>query len=263
MKRFIVVITLLVMSLSAAAVARADDLANILSVGVVRIGVPVDVPPFGSLDANRNPVDLDIELAQMIGKSLGVKVELQEITGANRIPYLLTHKIDIVIAALGMTPERAKLITYTNPYADTYDAVYGPKSVHVTSAAELGNLKVVLNKGTTQDTELTGMNANANIMRTQDDANDATAATAYMSGQADLFATNSLVVQELVKQNPGKEFDRKFVLARGPAHMGVRMGEQNLCNWLNVFLYSIALSGDLDKLTQKYLGHPYEQLPAL
>jgi polar amino acid transport system substrate-binding protein len=42
------------------------DLANILSTGVVRIGVPVDVPPFGSQDADRNPVGLDVELAQMI-----------------------------------------------------------------------------------------------------------------------------------------------------------------------------------------------------
>jgi polar amino acid transport system substrate-binding protein len=151
-------------------------------------------------------------------------------------------------------------ITYTSPYADTYDAVYGPKSIQVTSAAELGKLKVVLTKGTTQDIELTGMNADANFMRTEDDA---TAATAYLSGQADLIATNSLVVRELLKQNAGKEFDRKFVLARGPAHIGVRMGEQNLCNWLNVFLYSAVMSGDLDKLTMKYLGYHYEPLPAL
>ena len=260
MRRLIIALTALTIGLSTAAVARADDLANIISKGVVRIGVPVDVPPFGSQDANRNPVGLDVELAQAIGKALGVKVELQQITGANRIPYLLTNKIDIVIAALGMTPERAKQITYTSPYADTYDAVYGPKSAQVTSAADLGKLKIAVTKGTTQDNELTGMNANANFMRTDDDA---TAATAYMSGQADLFATNSLVVQELQKQNPGKEFDRKFVLARGPAHMGVRMGEQNLANWLNVFIYSNVMSGELDKLTQKYLGHPYEPLPAL
>ena len=108
--------------------------------------------------------------------------------------------------------------------------------------------------------ELTALNPKANLMRTEDDA---TAATAYLSGQADLFATNSLVVQELQKQNAGKEFDRKFVLARGPAHMGVRMGEQNLANWLNVFIYSAVMSGELDKLTQKWLGHPYEPLPAL
>jgi polar amino acid transport system substrate-binding protein len=260
MKRLTAVIAALAMSLSVAAAARADDLANILSTGVVRIGVPVDVPPFGSQDADRNPVGLDVELAQMIAKSLGVKLELQQITGANRIPYLLTNKIDIVIAALGMTPERAKQITYTSPYADTYDAVYGPKSVQITSAAELGKLKVVLTKGTTQDIELTGMNADANFMRTEDDA---TAATAYLSGQADLIATNSLVVRELLKQNAGKEFDRKFVLARGPAHIGVRMGEQNLCNWINVFLYTAVMSGDLDKLTMKYLGYHYEPLPAL
>jgi polar amino acid transport system substrate-binding protein len=260
MRRLITAIAILAINLSAAAIARADDLANILSKGVVRIGVPVDVPPFGSQDANRNPVGLDIDLAQRIGKALGVKVELQQITGANRIPYLLTNKIDIVIAALGMTPERAKQITYTSPYADTYDAVYGSKSAKVSSATELGKLKVAVTKGTTQDIELTGMNADANFMRTEDDA---TAATAYLSGQADLIATNSLVVQELQKQNAGKDFDRKFVLARGPAHMGVRMGEQNLANWLNVFIYSIVMSGELDELTQKYLGHRYEPLPAL
>jgi polar amino acid transport system substrate-binding protein len=248
------------LTLSAATLARADDLANIIANGVVRIGVPVDVPPFGSQDENRNPVGLDVELAQNIGKALGVKVELQQITGANRIPYLITNKIDIVIAALGMTPERAKQITYTSPYADTYDAVYGPKSLAITSAAELGSHKIVVTKGTTQDMTLSGMNSGANFMRTEDDA---TSATAYLSGQAELIATNSLVVQELLKQNAGKEFDRKFLLARGPAHMGVRMGEQNLANWLNVFIYSAVMSGDLDKLTQKYLGHPYEPLPAL
>jgi len=260
MRRFLIAIAALAMVITTGVAAKADDLANIIANGVVRIGVPVDVPPFGSQDENRNPVGLDVELAEMIGKALGVKVELQQITGANRIPYLLTNKIDIVIAALGMTPERAKQITYTSPYADTYDAVYGPKSLAVTSAAELGDHKVVVTKGTTQDITLTGMNGEANFMRTEDDA---TATTAYLSGQAELIATNSLVVQELLKKNPGKEFDRKFVLSRGPAHMGVRMGEQNLANWLNVFIYSAIMSGDLDKLTQKYLGHPYEPLPAL
>src|ERR1700687_3377580 len=146
MQRLFAAIAILAISLSAAA-AQADDLANILSKGVVRIGVPVDVPPFGSQDASRNPVGLDVELAEMIGKALGVKVELQQITGANRIPYLLTNKIDILIAALGMTPQRAKQITSTTPYADAYDAVYGAKSAQVASAADLGKLKVVVTKG--------------------------------------------------------------------------------------------------------------------
>ena len=51
--------------------------------------------------------------------------------------------------------------------------------------------------------------------------------TAYITGQADLFATNSLIVPDLMKRAPNKEFDLKFVIRRSPAHMGVRMGS----NW--------------------------------
>jgi polar amino acid transport system substrate-binding protein len=260
MRRLLTAAAALAVTLSMAATAQADKLQDIISKGVVRIGVPLDVPPFGSQDANRNPVGLDVDLAQGVAKALGVKVELQQITGANRIPYLITDKIDIVIAAMGMTPERAKQVMFTAPYADTYDAVYGAKALAITSAAETGDHKVAVAKGTTQDLELSGMNPKAAFLRTDDDA---TAAAAYLSGQADLFATNSLVVVELAKQNPGKEFDRKFVLARGPAHMAVAMGEQNLLNWLNTYIYSITMSGELDALTRKYLGHPYEPLPPL
>ena len=76
-----------------AAVAQgADKFQDILSKGVVRIGVPVDAPPFGSVNQQRQPEGFDIELAEMVAKALGVKLEMQQVTGANRIPYLLTDR---------------------------------------------------------------------------------------------------------------------------------------------------------------------------
>lgn len=260
MKKFIVAVAAMAMALSASAAAHADKLQDIISTGVVRIGVPLDVPPFGSQDENRNPVGFDIELAGLVGKALGVKVEMQQITGANRIPYLLTDKVDIIIAVMGLTPERAKQIMFTAPYADTYNAVYGAKSTAVDSAGKTGSLKIAVAKGTTQDLALSAMNPNAALMRTEDDA---TAMQAYLSGQADLIATNSLVVLDIAKKHPEKEFDRKFLLDRGPAHMGVQMGEQNLLNWLNSFINASSINGDLDMLTRKYLDRPFEMLPTL
>ena len=62
---------------------------------------------------------------------------------------------------MGLTPERAKQIMFTAPYADTNLAVYGPKSTAVKSAAELGSLRVVAAKGTTQDLGLAEMNPQA------------------------------------------------------------------------------------------------------
>jgi len=240
--------------------AWADKFEEIISKGVVRIGVPLDVPPFGSQNVNREAEGFDVDMANMVAKALGVKLELTQITGANRIPYLLTDKVDIVISVMGLTPERAKQVMFTAPYANTSLAVYGPKNLNVKSAADLGTYKVAAAKGTTQELALSAMNPKANIIRTEDDA---TAATAYLTGQAQIFATNSLVAIDLAKKNPNKEFDLKFTIRRSPAHMGVKMGEHNLARWLDSFIFFNTMNTELDKLHQKWLGRPMEPMPTL
>ena len=260
MKRILAGLLALALATFGATAAKADRFDEILKKGVVRIAVPLDVPPFGSQNQNREPEGFDVDLANMVAKALGVKLELQQVTAANRIPFLLTDKVDIVISVMGLTPERAKQIMFTAPYADTQLAVFGPKSIAVTSAAELGSHKVAAAKGTTQELGLSAMNPKAVIMRTEDDA---TAAAAYLSGQADLIATNSLIVPDLVKRNPTKEFELKFTIRRSPAHMGVRMGEHNLMRWLDGFIFFNTMNGELDKLHRKWLGIPMAPLPSL
>jgi polar amino acid transport system substrate-binding protein len=260
MKRFIVGLLALSLAAFSGQAAKADRLEDILKKGVVRIAVPLDVPPFGSQNQAREAEGFDVELAGMVAKALGVKLELQQVTGANRIPFLLTDKVDIVISVMGLTPERAKQIMFTSPYADTNLAVFGPKSANVKSAADIGSLKVAAAKGTTQELALSAMAPKANIMRTEDDA---TAAAAYLSGQAELFATNNLIIPDLQKRNPSKEFEIKFVIRRSPAHMGVRMGEQNLVRWLDSFIFFNTMNGELDRLHQKWLGMPMQPMPSL
>ena len=173
---------------------------------------------------------------------------------------ILSDRVDIIISVMGLTPERAKQIMFTAPYANTFLAVFGPKSASVPSAAELGSMRIAAAKGTTQELAISAMNPRANLMRTEDDA---TAAAAYISGQADLIATNSIVAQALAKQNPSKEFDRKFLIRRSPAHMGVRMGEHNLVRWLDGFIFFNTMNGELDRLHRKYLDMPMDPLPTL
>jgi polar amino acid transport system substrate-binding protein len=234
-------------------VARADKLADILQRGTVRIIVFSDVPPFGSLNASRELEGFDIDLARMVAQSLGVKLELVQASAANRIPYLLTDRADMNIAAMSVTAERARQVMYSAPYADTSLAVFGPKSANVKSPADLGKLKISVAKGTTEDITLTAAAPGATIMRTEDNA---TAVQTYLSGQSDLLAANSVVVVELAKQNPNKEFQFKFALRRAPAHVTIRMGEHNLLRWLDTFIFQATLSGDLDKLHVKWLGGP-------
>ena len=260
MRSVIAGLSALAMAVFGGAEARADKLQDIIQKGTVRIGVPLDAPPFGSQDANRKPIGFDIEMAEMVAKALGVKLEMQQITGANRIPFLLTDKVDIVISVLGMTPERAKQVMFTAPYANTFLGVYGAKSLNVTSAETMGSHRVAAAKGTTQEMALTAAAPKANIMRTEDDA---TSAAAYITGQADMIATNSIVAQALAKQNPNKEFDRKFVIRRSPAHIAVQMDQHNLVRWLDSFILFNTMNGELDRLHRKYLDMPMDPLPTL
>ena len=233
--------------------AHADKFADILSKGVVRVVVFTDVPPFSSANVKRVLEGFDVDLARMVADALGVKLELVPAAAANRIPYLLTDKADINVAAMSVTAERAKQVMYSAPYADTSLAVYGAKATAVKAAADTGKLKISVAKGTTEDVVLTALNPNADIMRLEDNAS---AVQAYLSGQSQLLAANSVVVVELAKKNPSKEFDFKFALRRAPAHITVKIGEHTLLRWLDTFIFQNTLNGEINKLHVKWLGGP-------
>jgi polar amino acid transport system substrate-binding protein len=243
----------LTLAVLAAAPAHADKFADILSKGVVRVVVFTDVPPFSSANVKRELEGFDVDLARMVAESLGVKLELGPAAAANRIPYLLTDKADINVAAMSVTAERAKQVMYSAPYADTSLAVYGAKATMVKAAVDTGKLKISVAKGTTEDIVLSALNPNADIMRLEDNAS---AVQAYLSGQSQLLAANSVVVVELAKKNPSKEFDFKFALRRAPAHITVKIGEHTLLRWLDTFIFQNTLNGELNKLHVKWLGGP-------
>src|SRR5690554_6152937 len=208
----------------------AADLQDILSAGTVRIGVPIDVPPFGFVDENNEPTGLDVDVANMIGEALGVEVELQQITGANRIPYLVTDRLDLVISAMGATPERAQQIAFSSPYSALAIGVFGPDSIDVSAPEELGDQVIAVARGTTQDLELTAAAPDANIQRFDDDA---TAAAAFLSGQAQLFATANVVAKDLMDNNADVELNAKFILRYSPTHIGIQQGNPELLRWLD------------------------------
>src|ERR1700689_3129667 len=85
-------------TLGVAAPAQSNELDSIMAAKVIRIAVPQDFAPFGSAGLDLQPQGYDIDMANLIAKSLGVKAEIIPVTSANRIPYLQTHKADIVIS---------------------------------------------------------------------------------------------------------------------------------------------------------------------
>jgi polar amino acid transport system substrate-binding protein len=231
--------------------AVADQLQDILSAGKIRVGVIQDVAPFGFLDANQRPAGLDIDVANMIAKDLGVQVELTPMTAQNRIPYLVTNKVDILIALLSLTPERAKQIMFTSPYAATSIGIFGPDDIKLSSIADLGTHSVGVTRGTTEDAALTAAAPNANIVRFEDNA---TATAAYESGQVELYATADIVAYAINSGNGTRKLDPKVSFGADLAFMGVKAGEFGMLQWLNSWIYIHKQNGDLGKLSKKWLN---------
>lgn len=96
-----------------------SSLEQIQKDGKVRIGVFSDKPPFGYVDAQGKSQGFDVEIGKAIGKDLlgdENKVEFVLVDAANRAEYLLSKKVDIILANFTVTPARKEVVDFANPY---------------------------------------------------------------------------------------------------------------------------------------------------
>jgi polar amino acid transport system substrate-binding protein len=247
-------LTALGFAAAVAAPARADDLDSIMAAKVIRIAVPQDFAPFGSAGLDLQPQGYDIDMANLIAKSLGVKAEIIPVTSANRIPYLQTHKADIVISSLGKNAEREQVIDFSDAYAPFFSGVFGTADIKVSGPADLSGKTVGATRGAIEEQALTTMApADATIKRFED--NNATI-TAFVSGQVDLIATGNTVAATIAERNPQRAPALKFVIKDSPCYVGMNKDEPNLKAKINEIIAQAKADGDIAKLSEKWLKAP-------
>jgi polar amino acid transport system substrate-binding protein len=237
--------------------AHADQLEQIQKSHELRVAVPQDFPPFGSVSTDMQPVGYDIDVAKRIAKGLGVKVVLVPVTSANRVPYLTTNKVDLIISSLGKSPEREKVLDFSTPYAPFFNGVFGPANMKVTGPADLADKTVGVTRGAIEDVELTKIApASTTIKRYED--NNATI-TAFLSGQTPLIATGNVVAAAILARNPPQKPEAKFLIKDSPCYIGMGKGETALQTKVDAILVDARKDGSLDAISQQWLG---TKLPA-
>jgi polar amino acid transport system substrate-binding protein len=231
--------------------AHADTLDNIAKAGVLKVAVPEDYPPFGSVGPDMKPQGYDIETAALLAKSMNVKLELVPVNSANRIPYLQTNKVDLVISSLGKTPDREKVIDFSTAYAPYYQGVFGPADVKVSGPADLTGKTVGATRGALEELGLTQMAPNATIKRFED--NNATIA-AFLSGQVQLIAAGNIVAAAILAKNPPRRPEPKFVIKNSPCFVGMNRNEPRLQQKVNAAIAQAKQDGTLNTMSKKWFG---------
>ena len=253
-------LALAAVTLFATGLAHAQSaLDNVMKAKLIKIAVPTDYPPYGSVDKTMTPQGLDVEMAQLIASKLGVKVELVPVTSANRIPYLQTRKADLVISTLGKNAEREKVIDFSSAYAPFFQAVYAGKNLNVKSFADMGGKTVAVTRGAMEDQELAKV-APASLEYKRFEDNNATIA-AFVAGQTQTLATSAAVAGDMMQKNPQLGAEYKLLLKDSPCFIGIAKGEEPLKAKVNEIIANAKKDGTLDTMAKKWLGRPAGDLP--
>ena len=247
----------LLLGLSVMGVAKADQLDDIQQKGVLKVAVPQDFPPFGSVGADMQPYGYDIDMAGYLAQKLNVKLELVPVTSANRIPYLQTKKVDLVISSLGKNPEREKVIDFSNAYAPFFLGVFGAESVVLKTSDELADKTIGVTRGAVEDMELSKIAPASTTVKRFEDNN--TTLSAYLSGQIDLIATGNVVIAGIASRLPDRKPATKFMLKNSPCFIGIYKGETRLQQKVNELITAARSDGSLNKFSENWLKAP---LPA-
>ena len=205
--------------------------------GTIKIGVFSDKNPFGYVDEKGEYQGYDIYFAKRIAKDLGVKLEFVSTEAANRVEYLKTGKVDIILANFTVTDERAESVDFALPYMKVALGVVSPDDALITDVKDLEGKKLIVVKGTTAETYFTDNYPDIELVKFDEyqEAYDA-----LLDGRGDAFSTDNTEVLAWAQQNEGFSVGIESLGDIDTIAPAVQKGNTDLLNAINDEIKSLA-----------------------
>ncbi|UCE62686.1 MAG: transporter substrate-binding domain-containing protein [Nitrospirota bacterium] len=97
---------------------QPGTLDSVLKNGTLRVGVSL-FTPWVLKNKKGVLVGFEIDVANQLAKDLGVQLNLKEFDWDAMVPALLNKEIDIIVAGMVITPQRALKVNFSQPYANS------------------------------------------------------------------------------------------------------------------------------------------------
>lgn len=236
-------------------VAKNQTYDRIKKTHTMNWGVKGDTKLMGLTNIRTGKLEgFDIDMAKAITKRIDPKAkpELTQITSGTRVPMLLNGNIDAIIATMTITPERKKVVDFSEPYFNAGQALMVMKKSDVKSIKDLNHkgARILGVQGSNSIENVKKFAPKAKVVALPDYA---TALTALESGQGDALTTdNSILYGMAVDNHNVKVVGGNFTTE--PYGVAVDKADPKLTKAINKAIDEMKADGSYDKLAKKWFN---------
>lgn len=230
-----------------------DTWSRIVREKVLLVGIDPTYPPFESKDTQTGKlVGFDVDLINAICEQIGVKPEFIDVPFDGIIPGLNDEKYDLIISSMTITPERQKVIDFSEPYYQAGQAIaVRPDEKYIQGVDDLKGKRIGVQLGTTGE-----------MLAKQIPGTKVFSFDAISAAFIDL---DNGKIDAIINDRPTTE---RFIALKGTAKVvgptltsesygiAVRKGESRLLAAINSALESLKLSGEFQVINDKWFAIP-------
>ncbi len=243
---------------STKATPSASTLERVLLVGELRVGMSGDMPPLNMTTKEDKLIGLDPDLAAIIAKAMGVRLNLQKIPFNELLPALEVGRIDMIISNMTITPERNLKADFVGPYFVSGKGLL-TKRATLAKAEKMEDLNspdftFVVLKGSTSELVARKGAPKAGLLTAYSEDE---AVQMVLNGDADAMIADFPICVVAAYRHKGSGLVSVVApITYEPIGIAIPKGDPHLVNWLENVLDGLRKAGVMEELKVKWFAAP-------
>lgn len=238
------------------ATPAAAPLRDVIESGVLRVALSGDQPPFNMRGHDGELMGLDVDLARALAGAMGLEAELVPMPFAELMSAVEARKVDVVISALTITPERNARVPFAGPYyvSGTAALSRSDELAHVTGldTLDVEGSRLAAVSGTTNERFVRENLPKVDLVSTKDFDE---AVGLVLAGDVDAVLADYPLCKYAAMRHPDAGFsDRMTPFTVEPLGIAIRADAPLLVNLVQNYLDTLEYAGLLGQLKARWLG---------
>lgn len=233
-----------------ATAASARNVDAIKKAGTIIVATEGQYAPFNFFEGSKLS-GFEVDVMEGVAKKMGLKIEWKTLGFDALLTGLGQDRWDLVIASHGITEERAKAVTFTDPHYCSGGAIV-TKNAALRTAKDLAGKTIAVQTGSSY---LEAAQKIPGVKEVKNFPKDPDAQAAVMSDRADVWVTDKFVVMDVLKTQKNTGLRATGMLFVEKIAAAVAKGNDGLAGAYNKALGEfMAKGGGYDALSMKYFG---------